>query len=131
MKVTIENPQEKAILKLLFNSYDKCEECGEKMSDDDANWYTIETMRTIHGGMAELTCPKCGHVHVETFSSDYLPTVENALAREAMGDTKTTAPKVIKPTVAQKPVVRQTKKPSRPSSVADAAMDRLRRKAGK
>ena len=96
------------------------------MPEDDPAWYQVDIVPAISGGMSDMICPKCGHKHVESFQFDYLPTLQKALAEE---NSQALKAQINTPSMRSRRVSAPTPT-TKPSSVADVAMNRLKKRKG-
>lgn len=127
---TVTNPSERKILDQLFAEYKHCEKCGSEMEHSD-EWYNVDISTAINGGMIDMKCPKCGHVHTESISFDphFMPTMYSALKAQMMGERKQ---QVLNIGSVAGAVVEQNARVRKPRNIQEAALERLnKRKGGK
>ena len=127
----VTNPSERKILDQLFAEYTNCEACGAPMEHSD-DWYKVQINAAIYGGMIDMKCPKCGHVHTETieFDQKYMPTMYEALTRTMMTarrDEVLTSKGVENAKIGTSAPTSAKK----PRNIQEAAMQRLQRKGKK
>lgn len=124
--------EERTALSQLFECYTVCEKCGAAMTPTE-NWYDVEINTALEGGMIDMPCPSCGHVHVESiqFHPKYMPTLYNALVEakremimNAAGASVNGAVRSAQHVQPNNPATR------RPRNIQEAAQQRLMKRRG-
>lgn len=128
MTFTVKNPTERKVLDSLFDTYPVCEKCGEKMEKNE-DWYNVNIITTISGGMIDMICPKCGHKHSESiqFDPQYMPTMFAALMQVKQAETGMELNGAASHMKVNKGASRNS---NRPRNIQEAAMQRLQKRKG-
>lgn len=127
----VTNPSERKILDQLFAEYKTCEKCGATMEHSD-DWYNVDINTAIYGGIIDMKCPKCGHVHTESISFDpkFMPTMYQELTNRIMRSRRDEVLS-LKSVGGASTSTASSQQHKAPRNIQEAALQRLQRKGKK